>query len=906
MSSYFWPPSGVGTGVTSVNGLTGAITLAAGTNITLVPSGNTITINSTATPTGTVNTWAGFDGSGNLFSIPSWSSATARTLAIAASGAGVAGLSATLASGNSGAGTDLAGGVLNLSSGNSTGTGASSIAFKIPIAAGSTGAGVNTATTAMTLDGDYQLGLKGTGSGTFKQRAATNTTDYSVTWPSAQASGTRILENDGSGNLSWAAAGSAGAAIGSPISGGTPGSMLFVDVSGNLGQDNANNYWDTVNARLGLGTTAPNGKLHISDGTVPATAVIAAGTLNNGYLNITRNGSNQNNFASTTGTAIRFVRANTDLSAPTALTNGDSIFQMLMRGYDGSSNVSPATLSAIVNGSVSVGSIPMDWVFTTGTSTAVEAFRIKSTGVINIAGFSSTGIVHNDSSGNLSTSLVVNADVSASAAIAYSKLALTGSIVNADINASAAIAYSKLALTGSIVNADINASAAIAYSKLAAMTTGQILLGNAGVPTATTLGGDISVGATGTATIANSAITNAKVSASAAIDYSKLATLNTGQILLGNAGVPTATTLSGDVTVGATGVTAIGSGKVTNAMLAGSIDLTAKVTGVLPIANGGTNGTATPTAGAVAYGNGSAVAYTAAGTNGQYLISTAANAPVFISAPPPTMQKFTSGSGTYNKDYTFIITSGSATVGATYTNNSITFTVYATVSSATQVVMSGSGAPTANGTLTKATGTGDSTLTFSAFFAPSYILVEMVGGGGGGGGSALIANANGTTGSPGGNTTFGSSLLTCNGGGGGAGGTTQDDVGGAGGTATIAAGPIGFAISGGSGGAGGEGVATSYIPSGNGGNSALGGGGGDGLVGATNTGGGGGGAGAVNTRYGGGSGGAGGYIKAMITSPSATYAYAVGALGAGGAAGTSGTAGSNGGSGLIVVWEYYQ
>lgn len=61
---------------------------------------------------------------------------------------------------------------------------------------------------------------------------------------------------------------------------------------------------------------------------------------------------------------------------------------------------------------------------------------------------------------------IVNADISASAAIAYSKLNLTGSIVNADINASAAIAYSKLALSNSIVNADINSSAAIAYSKL--------------------------------------------------------------------------------------------------------------------------------------------------------------------------------------------------------------------------------------------------------------------------------------------------------------------------------------------------------------------------------------------------------------------------------------------------------
>ena len=57
----------------------------------------------------------------------------------------------------------------------------------------------------------------------------------------------------------------------------------------------------------------------------------------------------------------------------------------------------------------------------------------------------------------IGSGVIVNADINASAAIAYSKLALTGSIVNADVSASAAIAYSKLSLTGSIVNADISA-----------------------------------------------------------------------------------------------------------------------------------------------------------------------------------------------------------------------------------------------------------------------------------------------------------------------------------------------------------------------------------------------------------------------------------------------------------------
>jgi hypothetical protein len=49
-------------------------------------------------------------------------------------------------------------------------------------------------------------------------------------------------------------------------------------------------------------------------------------------------------------------------------------------------------------------------------------------------------------------------------------------------------------------------------------------------------------------------------------------------------------TLSGDISgTGTTAITtAIGSGKVTNAMLAGSIDLTTKVTGTLPAGNGGT------------------------------------------------------------------------------------------------------------------------------------------------------------------------------------------------------------------------------------------------------------------------------------------------------------------------------
>jgi hypothetical protein len=91
-------------------------------------------------------------------------------------------------------------------------------------------------------------------------------------------------------------------------------------------------------------------------------------------------------------------------------------------------------------------------------------------------------------------------------------------------------------------------------------------------------------------------------------------------------------TLTGDVTGTGTGsfATTIGAAKVTNAMLAGSIDLTTKVTGALPIANGGTGATTKAAAfnalspmtaaGDIIYGGtGGAGTVLAKGTDGQVL-----------------------------------------------------------------------------------------------------------------------------------------------------------------------------------------------------------------------------------------------------------------------------------------------
>lgn len=277
--------------------------------------------------------------------------------------------------------------------------------------------------------------------------------------------------------------------------------------------------------------------------------------------------------------------------------------------------------------------------------------------------------------------------------------------------------------------------------------------------------------------------------------------------------------------------------------------------------------------------------------------------------------------------YVFTITSGAATVGATYTNNGNTYTVLATIAASTTLFCSQSAAPQTSGTLTKTSGSGDATITFSLAKAlavyttptgpsPLYLKVRMVGGGGGGGGGGQTGTGTpGSAGAAGTPTRFGEALLAlCNGGNGGGGGnTTSNGV--AGGSASIGSASGGFAVTGGSGtsaftsnsatvfGSGGAGGTNPFGGSGYGTLSTNAGG-----AGVANTGAGGGGGGAATTLQCGGGvgGGAGGYSEFIITTPAASYYYAVGTGGALGAAGSNGANGGAGGSGVIIIEEYYQ
>jgi hypothetical protein len=113
-----------------------------------------------------------------------------------------------------------------------------------------------------------------------------------------------------------------------------------------------------------------------------------------------------------------------------------------------------------------------------------------------------------------------------------------------------------------------------------------------------------------------------------------------GAVPVANGGTGLATYTIGDI-IYASGTTALAklsdvatgnvliSGGVGVAPSYGKVGLTTHVSGTLPIANGGTNSTATPTAGGVIYGSGTAYAVTAAGTTGQVLTSAGAGTPTW-------------------------------------------------------------------------------------------------------------------------------------------------------------------------------------------------------------------------------------------------------------------------------------
>src|SRR5271157_179148 len=88
----------------------------------------------------------------------------------------------------------------------------------------------------------------------------------------------------------------------------------------------------------------------------------------------------------------------------------------------------------------------------------------------------------------------------------------------------------------------------------------------------------------------------------------------------------------------------------------------------------------------------------------------------FAQNPAPSIVKVgnVQGTRTLNQLVTLTVTSANATEGAVYTSGGLNFTVLATIAAELTLLCRVNGIPAASGTLTLSTGTGDSTIAYSA------------------------------------------------------------------------------------------------------------------------------------------------------------------------------------------------
>lgn len=266
---------------------------------------------------------------------------------------------------------------------------------------------------------------------------------------------------------------------------------------------------------------------------------------------------------------------------------------------------------------------------------------------------------------------------------------------------------------------------------------------------------------------------------------------------------------------------------------------------VSPVISG--NITGSYSTGDLLVGSGTALVKKGVGLNG-YVLAVSGSTVVWSSVSTltvaPTIQKFTSASGTYTLP------------------TSPRTPLYIRV----RMVGGGGGGSGTGGAGVTAGGTGASTTFGTSLLTATGGLSGSTSGEGGAGGSGTIGSgAVGTviTGNPGSNPATTSTSLNTYGGNG-----AVSIYGGAGRGGTPGSAGLAAASNSGAGGGGAGGAAGSTIPTGG--------------------------------------GGAGGAVDAIIISPSSTYSYSVGGLGGGGTAGAGGAAGGNGGSGFIEVTEYYQ
>jgi len=363
-------------------------------------------------------------------------------------------------------------------------------------------------------------------------------------------------------------------------------------------------------------------------GTISGT-LTTSGTIND--LTVSRGGGNVNGNTAVGGSALN---ANNNSGINNAAFGSEAL--LLNQGGGHNTALGKDALRTNVSGnySTAVGYQSLK-VNTVSNNTAIgyRSMFTNSSGTDNTAiGYQS---LDGNTTGTQNTAIGANAnvnfiDLSNSTAIGYYAIATTSNTIQlgnayiTKINTSGAITAggmqntpigSTIANTGAFTTLSVSDATSITGTLTLPSLSASTLLGTNGIKGVSTgnLTGDITTsgfaasivdGAVTEAKIADGAVTGNKI-ALEAVDYYKIATGAVASFHIQDLAITDA--------------------KVTDVSAT-------KITGTLAISQGGTNSTATPTAGGIGYGTGTAHAYTVAGTAGQILSSNGAGVPTWTSA----------------------------------------------------------------------------------------------------------------------------------------------------------------------------------------------------------------------------------------------------------------------------------
>ena len=216
---------------------------------------------------------------------------------------------------------------------------------------------------------------------------------------------------------------------------------------------------------------------------------------------------------STAWTSLAYANANLSVASLDALsdvtitsaTNGDFLRWNGSAWINDAVNLSTDTVGSYVESLVAGTGVTVTNNSGEGAAPTIAIGQdVASSAIPTFAGLNLNGnIVFEGATANDFETTLAITDPTSDRTITFPDL--TGTVVTTGDTGSVT---SLMIADGTIVNADVNASAAISYSKLANATAGQVLLGTTttGVVTATTISGDITIDGAGVASISANSV----------------------------------------------------------------------------------------------------------------------------------------------------------------------------------------------------------------------------------------------------------------------------------------------------------------------------------------------------------------------------------------------------------------